>query len=158
MNAICTRMRPAATSAFTLVEVTVAMLSAAILAVTSAVLLSFGCRSWLHLQQRAAMQCDAVAAMDVLTSAVRAGTNVVFAANNCTVQFDGFPNAVIAASGGNLQYQPNAACSNGFPLASGNLQMFAVNAGSNCTSIVVVLATGGEIISNTLMVTQRNIY
>ena len=145
---------------FTTLELVVAMLSAAILVITMGAMLQFGYRCWFRLGKRANMQYDGVVAMDVLSSVTRAGTNLTFAAGKLTVYFDGRPNAVVDkdTSGTNLRYQPSVSSSNRFPLVSGTLQSFNVSTNSDTATIDLCLSSGGETVSNSVVVSRRNTY
>lgn len=143
---------------FTTIELVAAMLSAAILAITMGAMLEFGYHAWFSLGTRAEMQRDAAVAMDVLTSAVRAGTNLSFAAGALTVKFSGQPDAVIDTSGGTLRYQPSVASSNRCPLVCGTLQDFSVSIASNTATVVLSLSSGTDTVSNNLVITRRNSY
>lgn len=143
---------------FTIVELLVAVVASAVLALTAGAMLWYGTLGWRRTREAVDLQRDMAVTLDVMSRSVRAGTNLAFATGAVfTVRFTDRPTARVFASGSDLVYRPDvAAPGNQMTLAKGTLRHFAVAVASNGATVVVVLAGGGEVLSNRVTVARRN--
>ena len=148
----------AAKRGFTLVELSVASIATAILALTVGTMLWFGYLGWSRLNAAVQMQRDMQVAMDILTRIVRSGTNVTVSAGPVvTVQSSDRPDTTVYTSGSSLMCNPSVG-SGGAPLtvANGTVRQFEVWQAAGMTTVVLVLQSGGETLSNQIAIARRN--
>jgi len=150
--------RPRGRRGFTLVELLVTLLASAILALTAGAMLWYGTLGWRRTRDAVNLQRDMAATLDVMTRSVRAGTNLAFATGAVfTARFADRPTARVYASGSDLVYRPNVSdAGNEMTLVQGTLRQFAVAVASNGATVMVVLAGGGEELSNRVSLVRRN--
>ena len=143
---------------FSLVELLAAMAAAAILALTAGAMLWYGYLGWTRARGSVELQRDMRAATDIFTRAARAGTNLVASTGTVfTVEFSDRPTASLFASGSSLVYDPDTASSGDqITVANGTLQSFDVSLAGNLTTLVLVLNSAGETLSNRVVISRRN--
>ena len=136
----------------------VAVVAASILALTAGTMLWYGYLGWKRENEAVELQRDMGAAMDVLTRAIRSGTNMTFAAGPVfTVQFDSKPTASIFTSGNNLVYDPDTSVSGDqTALVNGRLRRFDISMNTNMVTVVLLLQTAQETLSNSVSISRRN--
>jgi Tfp pilus assembly protein PilW len=141
-----------------LIELLVGLLAAAVLALTAGSMLWYGYLGWHRTGEAVGLQRDSRTAMDVLTRALRSGTNMTFSTGMVfTVWYADKPAASVYAAGRDLFYQPNiAAGGNTMKLIAGTLDRFNVGLGSGTSSVLLVVSTSTSSISNRVVVSRRN--
>jgi Tfp pilus assembly protein PilW len=156
MNAA--QMRGRRRAGFSLVELIAGILAAAVLALTAGSMLWYGYLGWRRTGEAVALQRDSRVAMDVLTRALRTGTNMTFTTGMVfTVWCPDKPRASVYASGRNLFYVPNMASGgNSMQLIGGTLDRFSISFNSGSSSVLLMLSTPTSSISNRVVVSRRN--
>ena len=137
--------RPLHRAGFTLVELMAAMVAAAVLALTAGLMLFYAYKAWHQDRDGAAMQQDGCIAMELISRAVRGGSNVVIQATQ-----PGDLRAVVSnrtlrifAQGNNLIYDPAMSiASNEMTVVNGSLVSFAVSNVSGNVAFVLQMEAG----------------
>ena len=143
---------------FTLAEMIVAILAAAILALTAGAVFVSSFKGWLNVSRAVDMQRDAYAALDSLSRAVHMGTNMTFVTGTVfTVQYGDRPNSQFYRSGGDfIAVSPPGATGVTVRLVYGKLKTFTVSVVSNPATVWLVLTNGTEMSSNQVTLARRN--
>jgi len=135
----------ARSNGFSLIELVVAMAAAAVLALTAGLMLVYAYKAWRQDRDGAAMQQDGSVALELISRAVRSGSNVV-------VQ-SGFPGDLratltnrtmrIFADEQNLVYDPSLAVTGDeVVVIEGRLSAFAVTNTAGTVSVVLQMEAG----------------
>ena len=143
---------------FSLLELVAGILAAAILALTAGSMLWYGYRGWKQVGDSIGLQRDMRNSMEVMSRAVRSGTNMTFSTGLVfTVQYSTLPTALVYANATNLFYQPDATVAGSqMTLVDGSLQQFAVSFATNTATVTLVLRGNQEVLSNQVVLTRRN--
>ena len=142
---------------FTMVELIAVILSSAVLALTAGSMLWYGYVGWKRAGDAVEMQRDSRAAMDVLTRALRAGTNATFTTGLVfTVNCYGKPTASVYASGRSLYYIPDTSAGAQTRLVNGTVARFGMTMSTGVSTVILVLSNGYTSVSNQMSVWRRN--
>lgn len=150
---------------FTLAELIVGILAAAILALTATVVLVSTFKGWLNVNRAVDMQRDAYIAMDTLTRAVHRGTSMTFANGTFTVNYAESPpnyssippSSKFYANGDDFfAISPPDATGRTVCLVYNKVKFFNVSVVSNPATIWLVLTNNVEISSNQVILARRN--
>lgn len=143
---------------FSLVEVIVAMLAAAVLVLVAGAMIWHTQSAYRRLNKAVDVQRDMRASMDVLVRMSRPATGFAFTAGTTfTALYSNRPSSRVYASGSNLFYLANASGGGaGQRLANGSLGQFAVLVQTNRAVITLVLQSPEEKMSNSVVVMRRN--
>lgn len=164
-------MKTDASKGFTLVELLIGMIAAAILALVAGVLMTNSCRGWQRNQASAGMERDAALAIHVLELAVRGASNAVageFGIDKLKVRNpDGVVRSFsVQTSGGlrSLYYNPNDPSGEAMVLVDKRLGTFDSAITANLVRVSLTLlaidqnnqATGMEMGCSNVWIQMRN--
>ena len=146
---------------FTLVEMMMSMLAAAVLALVMGAMMFYATTWWKRTLVSVDMQRDMRASMDTLARLTRAATNMTFSTGLVfTANFRGRPPATVYAVTSNLFYDPNTSVAgDAVRLVNGSLQAFNVGLSGTTDQtavVVMVMQTPYESISNRVVLYRRN--
>ena len=149
----------ATAAAFTLVELMIAMFSAAVLALTAGVLLYYAYVGWSRNLQTVDMQRDATVAMTRLSRLIReaAAVNTTLSGSRLTIAHPGGATASVYQNGASLVYDPDTAQSgNEQVLVGSHVTGFVPSAYSEGLRIQLALGNGYETIQMDSILAYRN--
>ena len=148
-------------SGFTLVEMLVALLAAAVLVLTMGSMLWYSFLGLKQAKQAAALQRDMRVSMVALAQMTHSATGMSFSTSGVfryTAQYSNRPSAeVYSQSTSNLFFDPNTtAAGDGMQLAYGTLRTFTVAISSNTATVALALGDPRDTISNRVVFFKRN--
>lgn len=142
---------------FSLVELMIGMVAAAILVLTAGAMLWHAQAALRKLNAVVNVHRDMRASMDVLTKMTRPGTNFTYVSGTgYTVMYSNRAPSRVYASGSNLLYRVNTSTGGDQQLANGTLLQFNVVLQTNKAIVTLVLGSSLEQMSNRVVVTRRN--
>lgn len=143
---------------FTLAEMLVAVMAAAVLLLAVGAMLWFGFIGYRRTEDAVNLQRDMRMAMETLTYMTRAATNISFSTGLVyTARFSGRPPATVYAVTSNLYFDPNtSAAGDVVPLVRDNLRQFTVAVATNTATVTIRMSTTDDVISNRVVLFKRN--
>lgn len=145
---------------FTLVELMVALMSAAVLCLTMGAMLWYLSTGMARMRGSMEMQRDLRASLDVVSRLVRVGTNMTFVATSgvFNVQSASRAPARVYRSGSRLWFDTDTTRGGAdVVLVSAGLTNFSITLGTNRDAIVsLAIAAGTDRVSNRVVVARRN--
>ncbi len=149
--------RRQARAGFTVPELMVAMLAAAVLTLTMGALLWYSTLAWKRLAVSVNLQRDMRLSMDTLSRMTRSATGMTFSGSTYTTQYSNQPPAAVTVSGSNLIYDANTSVAGTtLVLAQGTYQQFSVAVNTNVATVTLRLGTAVETVSNRVVMYRRN--
>ena len=146
-------------SGFTLVEMLVALVAAAVLVMTMGSMLWYGFLGLSRTRQAVALQRDMRASMVALAQITHSATGLSFSTSGVYVAwYSNRPSAsVYSQSTTNLFFDPNTtAGGDSLQLAYGTLKTFTVAVSSNMATVSLAVGDARDTISNQVVLFRRN--
>lgn len=157
MSRIPAIQRGGGPSGFTLVEMLVAMMAAAVLVLVMGSMLWYGFLGLKRTQNAVALQRDMRASMTALAQMTHSATGMSFAAGVYLAQYSNRPPASVYSASSNLFFDPNTtAAGDAMQLAYGTLRTFNVTVVTNLATVVLALGDTRETVSNRVVLFRRN--
>jgi len=150
--------RPGTTQGFTLVEVMVAIVSGAVLAITAGSMLCFTYLGWQRSNTAVAVQRDAAMAVELLSHSLRRAAAIDVTVTPSRITIAG-PTATeeFSVNGSDFVYDPDVATSGDEEtIIPGRVARFVARAYTEGLSFMLVLADGNETTRIDKVVTYRN--
>ncbi len=144
--------------AFTLVELLVGILAAAVIALTAGTIIYCSYTTWHSVNASVNMHRDTTAAMQTMVARLREcrTTGVTVGAGSITM-VNGGVTSTFRKNGANLEYDPSTAVGgNTVVLVRGSVTTFTATALTGGIRIVLLLTVNGEPLQTTEIVTFRN--
>ena len=158
MNDVRTTPRAASRSGFTLAEFLVAFAAASVLVLTIGAMLWYAFLGYRRTGEAVNLQRDMRVTMETLTRMTRSATNISYSTGSVfTARFSDRPPATVYAVNSNLFYDPNTSAGGDIvQLVQNRLRTFNVAVATNAATVTLALATPFDVISNRVVLTQRN--
>jgi len=144
-------------SGFTLVELMVGMVSAAVLAVVFSAVVIYGYKGWNELQGQADMQADADVVMRTMDQIVRAASNVTWSGSTLTVGLTNATTQTFTKTGSNFVWVASGTTSILITNRVASFVCGVTNFGDKATvSVALKLASGYETLDMPFSIFLRN--